>query len=393
MKKEQLKKVYWKDVRRELVRENLALATIIDNLNPGRNLPLIKVDYAFGESIVEKGKCALLKSTNNYHPYLDLINYSRVPLGVFLNKAAETFVPIKKQIIPIFMSHPGSSIGLFETLDLLCASAERSQWDVTAGARSIFALENNKNSSMNTAETQSLSEHWGVFLDLINSNGAVADWKCSLIFFTKPWIKHLLRDQSKGWLDLREYLFRETWLQAESLLDRTFSCMWQQFFVSTLSHDCKPGSYITETLKHLFRIACSLAPGFVPATTDLAAPVSFIKQICHDSGLSQNQILMIPANIRQQHDAVYYSLAYNTTPDFYVNGDKESDRVASNFKELMLLVKNIRKRSEKKEVAANKFIHLVDQINFSSAEWKDFHGVSHFFKSCVQIRKQPAVDF
>lgn len=193
MSTEKLKKIYWQEVRQDLRKVNLVLATIIDTINPGRNLPLIRNDYFVGDTIVNQGKCDFFNMDSPFNPNLDLLSYSRVPLGVLLNQPGEMFVKAEKGEVSLCMLSPGSPVGLFETINVLCNFFNRWSWNVRAGVEA--------------GQTDSDNN--------VNDND-----ESMTIFFTKPWIKHLQNNQDRSWLELREYLFREAWQQANLLIEK-----------------------------------------------------------------------------------------------------------------------------------------------------------------------------
>jgi len=429
--------VLWRDIRKDFRKVNAELARIIDNIDPGEKLPLIKVSYAFGEKILKNGQLCLVDDFKN-NPTLaktlklpniiDDLSYTSAPLGVFLNKYCEAFVTIQERIIPIFVQRAGCTIGKFETLDLICGIGSSQIWDVTAGARSIFMLSKINNSLWHkrlernfniTAPTPTnLKDHWRVFTAIANSKEANTDWSCDVIFFPRCWIKHF-NDKSAAWSQLRDYLFRQCWLLASPVLEKSFSFMWQQFSLSTMRRNHKPRIYITDTIRHLMEIVSGTVPAFVPARNEDGAPIELIKTAYSDIyNLPHAPTLMEPAFINDGASFVYYSLGYPTL----LEGHTETNNIyntISDLKEVKLLIENMHRyyQDHQKETYAAKafaatlqkvdldYFHKVqderDKIyeagklttvdkNFLETSkafaTKEFCTASPFFNGCIQIK-------
>lgn len=374
MDNSKIKIISWKDVRKDLVKVNPLAVEVIDAVDPGKDLPLLKVSYAYGEKILEDGRLSLLDQVEDNARLLDLISYSTVPLGLFLNKTSEAFIEMNDRVIPVFMLEAGNTIGLFETLNILNGSKSNYLWEVRAGARSIFMLAKINNAlwhkrllrqfSISTETPKTLTDQWEVFVDLANSANADVDWHCDMIFFTKSWIDHLRKDQSFGWTRFREYLYWKCWMISSDLLDKSFSTIWQQFSSSTITRNYKPRIYITDTIRHLISIGFGLITGFAPAIDESAAPVKFLKQAYHEVyDLPHAPTIMLPAFASEDGVPVYYSLNY---PNL-LEGHPETNNIyntISDLKEIKMLLQNMQYYCQKKLPTNNKFAYAIQQIQF-----------------------------
>ena len=115
-----IQEVLWQDIRSQVREVNSELADIIDQLNPDKRYPFIRADYKFGDLIVEKGVLNLPIENNlvshNRLPYdlRELLAYSKIPLGLLLNKTSEIFVNEEERVIPLITIEPGDFFGTFE---------------------------------------------------------------------------------------------------------------------------------------------------------------------------------------------------------------------------------------------------------------------------------------
>jgi hypothetical protein len=142
-----LESLSWEKIRTEVKEANIELARIIDNINPPKNLKLIKANYLFGDLIVNDGATFLRKdkntilTTSEASQLLDSdLSYSPIPLILTLKKSNEVFIDTGSRVIPLNIFNVGSLLGLFETIDFLYSYHSSPKWCVSAGARSIFML-------------------------------------------------------------------------------------------------------------------------------------------------------------------------------------------------------------------------------------------------------------
>lgn len=381
----QLQKVYWQDVRKAFTKINPKLLEIIDTISPDKKFPLLKITYSFGEKILEDGRFILLDSVDN-NAALDnllkeqklsdmhsLFGYSPIPLGAFLNKTCEVFVEIQDRIIPVFVLAAGDLLGIFETLDVLCGVKSTPLWNIRAGARSAFMLPkiNNalwhkkliKHFNVNVRAPKNLEEQWNVFHAIANSKVAKSDWACEVIFFPKIWIDHL-QDKSEGWTRLREHLFQACWTQASSMIEKSFSFLWQQFSLSTIRRNYKPRIYITDTIRHLISITMGFVPGFIPSQNENSAPINLIKTAYHDIyNLPYAPTMMEPSLLHQADSSVYYSLGYPTL----LEGHPEVSNIyntISDLKEIKTLIENMFRYCQTNSGNVKAFSSIAPKINF-----------------------------
>jgi hypothetical protein len=373
----------WKDIRKSFKKLNEKLAKIIDEINPGKAFPFVKVRYKFGDRILKQGRFLLMESIKNKTVGLSdqeakkigaYLNYSPIPLGIYLDNQCEVFSEIEDRVVPLFVLEPGNTIGLFETLNYICGKKSNPLWDVTAGARSLFMLPQINNNighkrlkkafSLTEPVPKTLVNQWRVFREI--SQRASEDWRCHLLFFTEPWLKKL-RDTSSGWTKFREYLFKKTWVEMGPIMEKTFSFVWQQFTSALIKRRFKPRTYITDTIRHLIETAYGFIPGFVPAVPgdNRLGPTDFIKQAYVEVyGLKEYlPILMKPVMVSKAYPLVYYSVGYPTLFEGHPEISNPRNTI-TDLREIKLLLDNMYKYCRAGLVEFKKFDKFIDTIQF-----------------------------
>lgn len=394
-----LTQVYWDEVKTEFSAANPQLAKIIDELAPGKDLPLIKIGYRFGDKILENGKFLLLEhiksqpdgiTSQDSKKLQEFFRYAPIPLGIFLNKTCEAFLEIQDRIIPSFVLGPGHTIGLFEAIDFLCDTTSQPLWSTTAGARSIFMLpkiNNNighkklrKEFSLTKPPPKAIVNHWEIFVEL--ANNTQNDWQCDIIFFTTPWLEKI-KQKDANWAKLREYLFRESWRLSGILTEKTFAVVWQHFSALTMQRGFKPRIYVTDTIRHLISTAYGIMPGFKPATNELLAPIKLIKKAYVDIyNLKQHSpTLLEPCMLTPDNPIIYYSLGYPTL----LEGHPETSNINNTItllKEIQLLMTNMFEYSKRGMVGTEQFVNFIQQTDFDY-----FHKTPDIYEEVKQTEQ------
>lgn len=338
-KEELLQEVTWEDVRADVKQVNPEFANIIDKLNPGKNLKLIKAIYSFGNLIVDNGilnlpvtkfRLAKLGDPLINQNITKQLNYSPIPLFLTLKKSHEVFIEANQRVIPLNLFKAGSLLGLFESIDSLFNDISRPKWSVSAGTRSIFMVpkinetigfrrlraEYALPSSM---QVQQLSDHWELFKEIATHPNFKQKWQSEVLFFTDEWmIKH---QRDLAWYDFRNYLFQMGWQQAKFAMGKNedrvdISLAWRKFTEIISSRRLKPTPYLADHVKHIVTIAAGRWPGFRPAD-DLqeVAPIIGLQ----DAFISVYQLRKYYPTImyaslfnRNEKLPIYYSLNYPT---------------------------------------------------------------------------------
>jgi hypothetical protein len=397
-----IRQIYWADVKADIKKINPELAKIIDEISPDKNLPLIKAGYAFGDKIVANGKFLLLEHAKNQtdifpaqeqKKLLDYFSYAPLPLGVLLNKAAEVFIELNNRIIPVCILDPGSPIGTFEVLDSLYNVRNDYIWQTTAGARSLFMLSKINNNighkklkkefALDQPAPKAIPNHWDTFVAITKHN---TNWQCELLFFTNEWYNQL-KQNSPGWIKLREFLLKDYWNKSNAIVEKTFAIIWQHFSTLTIQRRFKPRIYITDTIRHLINLACGSIPGFKPATNELLAPIKLLKKAYVDVyNLNQHApTILEPCSLTPDNPTIYYSLGYPTL----LEGHPETANINNTItllKEIQLLMTNMFEYSKRGMAGAEQFVKFIQQTDFAY-----FHKTPDIYgevKSAEQINQE-----
>ena len=99
----------WDDVKSSVELVNPKLFQLIDQFDPNSEFDFVRVSYHFGQYIIKNGCLQLPVSKNHAVPFNDeaipvniqkRLNYSSVPIAIFLNKKAEVFYESSERIMP-----------------------------------------------------------------------------------------------------------------------------------------------------------------------------------------------------------------------------------------------------------------------------------------------------
>ncbi|MBY0544191.1 MAG: hypothetical protein K2Q14_01420 [Gammaproteobacteria bacterium] len=325
----------WNDVRAQVCSVDKILADLIDNLDPDKNLKLLKARYSFGDLIVKDGTLYLPKSRGQlislHDPTLDRhlqekLNYSAIPLFLTLHNCNEVFIDTGARIIPLNLFSAGSLLGLFECTDYLFNRSSKSIWSVSAGSRSLFMLSKLNESAgfkrlrmhyrlPSTMTLQSLSDHWEVFKAIANHPHFEQPWQNEVLFFTKEWL--ITRDDDPHWVAFHRYLFSQAWNQAQFAIDKIeFSLSWETFIDAISSRRLKPTPYLADQIKHIMLIIAERSPGFRPTDNlQQIAPTHGLKKAITDIYLLKQYLptMMYACPLNKENNLpVYYSLSNPT---------------------------------------------------------------------------------
>ena len=141
--KANFKRVSWDDVKNDVLDARPDLYSVIDALPSKNDFPLIKATYPFGCLIVDKGGIskAYCKSDKEENLIDSQLQYSKIPLGLLLDKSSEAFVELDDRIIPLDLLNKGNFLGNFELMNKFAKIEVQPPWSVSAGLRSIFLLQ------------------------------------------------------------------------------------------------------------------------------------------------------------------------------------------------------------------------------------------------------------
>jgi hypothetical protein len=350
-----LVKVYWKDVRKRILKVEPVFAKIVDELSVDNHFPLYLAYYPYGALKGDTFSTFFPMMDGGYYRLNDInvpkdvskhLGYSRngAPLALLLNKNLELFIDLKDEgiTIPRILYTPGS---FFPFARILSGKSDRTYapngvLTLTSGARSTFMLPNigcatnhvnlQRDFNIQSSPPKSLYEHWGVFKEIINTESVNSDWRSCLLYFSQNWLDKLYTD--KAWLKLKLYLHELAWQYYEYQRNDFYYDI--AFSVIQKKRNLKPNPYLADTARHLFTIALGAAPGFVPACNNDSLPVDILQKIFVESyGLKKyfpTIFHLAHFNFERDKNPIYYSLQHPSTHVF----SPKSRKVSSTLTEL-----------------------------------------------------------
>lgn len=339
-----IQQLTWSEVADRISAFAPKLTEIINRLDPGKQFPIYKITYHYGQEIVTKGTLLLPTEDKQWLPIHDksipthikedlIYNSWASPVGMLLNKSAEMYLSLATRIVPYALCQAGELFGLWGILNPKLSHHPGAIWDMSAGARSIFMLPKISDAIAHNRLRQhfkiqldppkQLSEHWQVFKELNAKSESDSPWEMEVLFFSKKWFEHF---NDPAWCPLKRYLFEMAWEETAFLRNSPF---WNLIYsVIEERQTLPPNGYISDIVKHLFRLSVGAIPGFAPAINDNAAPIKQLQSIYANDVYMLKQyapIIMTPAYFtmaNKQSGPVYFSTHFHSALEFSEKNNK-----------------------------------------------------------------------
>lgn len=332
-----LKKVFWKDVRKEVHKVAPIVAKFIDEIDPGKNYPMYEACYPYGSFIVKEGICYYPNNKGKLVTISDptLPNDIKHDLayadhGIGCGIIIQNFVEISltaNRFTPQNLLTPGFVFALWYFLEKQPSFHPSDMFNLSSGVRSIFLLPNigdaishknlRKEFDIKIAAPKDLFSQWELFCNILQHPKAQCKWHTKIIYFSNKWLEKFLSNDNK-WRELMLYLLRERWQQSALYRNKIF----YDFALSQIQskRNLRPNPYIADTAKHLILAALSGLPGFAVPQDNIGAPIDILQKIFLDVyGLKQYPpIFLQPTyfSLESKSRPIYYSLAYPTSIEF-----------------------------------------------------------------------------
>ncbi|MFN7096234.1 MAG: hypothetical protein ACK4PR_01545 [Gammaproteobacteria bacterium] len=333
--KPSIEKVFWSDVRSNVIELNPVLSEIIDRLNPP--YPLFKASFPFGTEFIKKGKLYLPNQRDDFVSLTDIesnelkeelgYNIGTNPVSMVLQKSAELFISLDESTLPFFFGflRPGRLFSTSRVLSPTFSHQPAFLWNITAGARSLFMLPKisdtagykrlRKTFHLQVDKPKGLVDHWELFKEIANHDNFNNPWALEVLFFSKRWFDHL---NDKAWIEFHRYLLQVSWETTEFWRNRF---IWDLVFSYIQRiRGIKPNPYIADTVKHILSISAGAVPGMGPATDDSSAPIAGLQRVFKDIYNLETYLPIILQSkffsLYEECSPVYYSLQYPTTLEF-----------------------------------------------------------------------------
>lgn len=325
----------WRKMGEKIAHLNPGLAKIIDELSPGGDYTLYKIQYPYGATILKNGVFHLPNDDNTIVPITDpsispairdnlYYNFNSNPVSILLNKSAELFLePVPGRVIPFKTALPGQLLGTWGILSAKRSFHPAAIWNMTAGARSLFMLPKISDKlshdrlmhefALDAATPKTLQDHWRVFRALANSASVHKPWGMEVMYFSKAWFSHL---EDPRWQPFYAHLLKNAWEGGEYLRNQAF---WDLIF--SLVQEKKlipPNAYICDIVKHLTSVSVGESLAFSSACDEEAAPIGLLQRAYTEGAYrlkTYAPIIMTPGLISAQ-DYVYYSPQFSSALAF-----------------------------------------------------------------------------
>lgn len=282
----------WKKVKQKIISLNPLIGSEMDKIPGVDGFKVIRVEYPFGAPIIRKGLFHLnidgdyinYKNSAIPHEIRDLLNYNwlGIPFGMVTHNTFEAHIDVPSHVIPLRLLQAGNTFSLLTIFEHKGASHHIvGAQSATSGCRSLITLPSIGHQQYNERLAKryhleepivpkDLFQQWRLFNELANSRSFRSQWNSELIFFSHDFYESL--DKQLG---LKNNLLSYAW-QANAFQRNynMYELLFSSFVEECLSLSTRNSASVIETVKHLIKLALRQVPGFAPATTEIAGPVT-----------------------------------------------------------------------------------------------------------------------
>lgn len=334
-----IEELTWNEAEPYVAKGCPKLLAILNEIEPSKDLTLIKVRYPFGSIIIQDDVLHLPINQTTTVPITDpkieskwkkLLGYRSIPTGMITENSLEIYREMNNKVFSVALSgaNTGLEIGIVENFGSTAA------YTVSSGARSLYMLPKiskvashkklKKEFGLIASPPNKLMDHWHIFKELYASEAFQTDWSCELIFLTDKWINKIENSNNLAWLKLKCYIQKKAWEHSELGRRKVIlDVVWEQTADLLSKKSVKVDPYVVDTLKHLIYISLGGISGSRPVNgDDFAGPMNEIQQIYMDIYDLGDQIptIMRPYNFSLEDKPVYYSMQtpmmLSSTPTF-----------------------------------------------------------------------------
>jgi len=443
-----LVKTTWAKVRDRVHTVAPMFAALVDEVDPGNDMPLFLAYYSYGRNkgdtyspilpTMDNGEYRLLKETAPKDVFKHLgYGSNSAPLTMILEKSFEMYTDINTYQItsPKTVYHPGDFFPINNTFFATHSRryAANGILSSRAGARSVFLLPQigshyhyarlQKEFNLQSSPVTSLHEHFTLFKELTDHPLAKCDWKLCVMMFSEKFLAAILKKRS--WLPIKNYIMQYAWNRTD--YDRNQFYYDVIFATLQQKRNLRPNPFVFDTMRHVVKIALGVMPGFVPLITNDLLPLDTLQKIFIDSyGLSKYiPTIMGPHHYLFEKDKypVYFSLQYSAS-DIFSPTSRTSSSTVFEIRELAHLFNVLQQElSLEDSLCADTVVKdLMRSLEFLyyhnrpdqhhvmrlSKELEDidtrFHKLpklyqksaatfasdAKFFRGCVAVRRRPA---
>ena len=432
-----VKKLNWSEAASKIAVVNPALATIMKVLDVNKaNYMFYLASYPFGNEIINDKKLYLPLEGGDAIAFDDPLlpdllrkdlKYDRDmedPMGIILSKTSEFYLSGDARIQPHSIITPGQVFGIPRAIDNSPSTSSVLEINLNAGCRSVFMLPKISD-QVNHSKLQEIygvtaavpntpQEHWNVFVDIAKQ--ANSDWRTEVLYFPRNWINNIT---SSEWATIELELVRihrksySIWHKVADIWSKAFHEIEEE---KQLNKHYSMQSL--ETVKHLFKMAADVIPGFRPATNDESAPISLLTK-AYTTAYNMlarpkyTAIIMEPTRFSMKSDvALYHSInhaSFTTKPvgaskkksqialleeirvitELYAKGIVESRNDVKSLYDVTMSTKfsYYHTNPENYSKIKNAALLNVEEKEFINDEYSEFPNNAAFFKGCIKISR------
>ncbi len=403
--------IQWKEIADDLYKLNPNLVEALDQLSGVRHFSCVLASYPFGAKVIEKGQFHLYQSDREVAfgsaqispDVKNLLSYDwqSMPLGVVFEGAFESHSQYGNAVVPYRLKKPGQTFSLLTVFDNPHLIANL--WTEVAGCRSMLilpkitqesslsALENIYGVKISSEDSKEFSKQWEIFKNLNAAPSFGNPWSAKLILFSKEFMAELKKNTI-----VRERLLSNLWSFSSFPLNlRSYEFLWSVYLSQleankNLSSQMLQNPLITETAKHLIKIALRAMPGYKPAIDDQAGPVSeFMKVFIEDYKIRFRLPTLMILDHYDGKAPIYYTLAHHIFTHAHPspkNYNRETVTDLIHIRELVLgFVDFVLKSGSGHDLSNTRLFEYLSEVQFDFYHPKGKSGIDNDIeKLCLE---------
>ncbi len=312
--------LHWFDVKNRVQAIAPELSQLLNALDNNRNLEVIVARYPYGQDIVKAGSFTLPEALANCG-IKEKLTYSKIPVGLVLDKSIEVYYETPERIIPDKIWGAGRLFGLWELFDAPAKIDSCQYSNLSSGVRSLFMCSKisdraaharlQKAFSFRNPPPTTMREHRDLFAKLASSGDADKRWYCSILYLTNEWFAD---KNSQALTALYSNFLERAWVQSFNCR-RQFELQvaWESVLNAMRKRNIYLQPRLSSHIKQLYLISEGIFPGMVFAEDheEDVAPIKLIQEIYRDIYQLRHHdpLLMRPQHL-QPNQPVYYSLNF-----------------------------------------------------------------------------------
>lgn len=348
-----VKKLNWSEAAAMVGKVNPIFGAIMKTLDVDKtNYTFYLASYPFGSEIIKDKKSYLPLENGEVIAFGDALLPDSLcndlkykhdmedPMGIILSKTSEFYLAGEARIQPHSIITPGQIFGIPRAIDTSPSTSSVLEVNLNGGCRSVFMLPKISD-QVNHGKLQEMygvtssvpntpQEHWHTFVDIAKQ--ANSDWRTEVLYFPRNWINNIT---SADWATIElglVHIHRKSYSIWHKVAD-----IWSKAF-----HEIEEEKQLNkhysmqslETVKHLFKMAADVIPGFRPATNDESAPISLLmKAYATAYNMTARPkyaaIIMEPTRFSMKDNApLYHSINHASFTAKPVNAAKKKSQIA-----------------------------------------------------------------